>query len=120
MGYPSLCRYADRVLSAHPIKAARIVGGPQLAKKMVSGDGIHRPVENPYERIEMDAHKLDARLVVMIPQIDGGWSPRLIHRLWVIVLLDVASRTVLGYRLSLRFEVNKEDVTLAIKHALSR
>ena len=93
MGYMSLCRYADAGLNANPIKAARIVGGPQLEKKMVSGDGIHRPVDNPYDRVEMDAHKLDARFVVLIPQLDGGWSPRLIHRLWVIVLLDVASRT---------------------------
>lgn len=120
MGYTALIRYVDRVLSANPVKAARLVGGPQLEKKMVSGDGIHRPVENPYDRIEMDAHKLDGRFVVMIPQLDGGWSPRLIHRLWVIVLLDVVSRAVIGYHLSLRFEVNKEDATLAIKHALSR
>jgi transposase InsO family protein len=120
MGYMSLCRYADAVLSANPLKAARIAGGPQLEKKMVSGDGINRPVHQPYGRIEMDAHKLDGRFVVMIPQLDGGWSPRLIHRLWVIVLLDVASRAVIGYHLSLRVEVNKEDVIAAIKSALVR
>lgn len=120
MGYPSLCRYTNAVLSANPVKAARIVGGPELAKKMASGDGINRPVQNPFERVEMDAHKLDARFVVMIPQLDGGWSPRLIHRLWVIVLLDVVSRAVIGYHLSLRIEVNKEDVIAAIKSALVR
>ena len=81
---------------------------------MASGTGINRPVHNPFDRIEMDAHKLDGRFVVMIPQLDGGWSPRLIHRLWVIVLLDVASRAVIGYHLSLRLEVNKEDVIAAI------
>jgi transposase InsO family protein len=120
MGYPTLCRYADAVLSANPIKAARIVGGPQLEKKMVSGAGINRPVHNPFERVEMDAHKLDGRFVVMIPALDGGWHPRLIHRLWVIVLLDVASRAVIGYHLSLRVEVNKDDVIAAIKNALVR
>jgi len=120
MGYPSLCRYANAVLSANPVKAARIAGGPQLEKKMISGDGINRPVQNPFERVEMDAHKLDGRFVVMIPQIDGGWSPRLIHRLWVIVLLDVVSRAVLGYHLSIRIEVNKDDVIAAIKNALTR
>jgi transposase InsO family protein len=120
MGYMSLCRYADAVLSDNPVKAARIVGGPQLEKKLVSGDGINRPVHQPYDRIEMDAHKLDGRFVVMIPQLDGGWSPRLIHRLWVIVLLDVASRAVIGYHLSLRVEVNKEDIIAAIKSALVR
>ena len=118
MGYSALIRYADCVLSANPVKAARIVGGPELQKKMVSGDGIDRPVHQPFERVEMDAHKLDGRFVVMIPQAGGGWSPRLVHRLWVIVLLDVASRAVIGYHLSLRVEVSKEDVTRAIKNAL--
>jgi hypothetical protein len=99
MGYSALVRYSRRVLSANPVKAARIVGGPQLVKKMMSGDGINRPVQNPFERVEMDAHKLDGRFIVMIPQPDGGWSPRLIHRLWVIVLLEVVSRAVIGYRL---------------------
>lgn len=120
MGYSALIRYSQRVLSANPVKAARIVGGPELAKKMISGDGINRPVQYPFERVEMDAHKLDARFVVMIPQLDGGWSPRLTHRLWVIVLLDVVSRAVVGYHLSLRIEVNKEDVIAAIKSALVR
>ena len=120
MGYSALLRYCDRVLSANPVKAARIAGGPQLEKKMVTGDGINRPVHQPYDRVEMDAHKLDGRFVVMIPQLDGGWSPRLIHRLWVIVLLDVASRAVIGYHLSLRVEVNQEDVIAAIKSALVR
>ena len=120
MGYSALLRYSEKVLSGNPLKAARIVGGPQAEKKMASGTGINRPVHNPFDRIEMDAHKLDGRFVVMIPQLDGGWSPRLIHRLWVIVLLDVASRAVIGYHLSLRLEVNKEDVIAAIKSALVR
>ena len=118
MGYSALIRYADRLLNANPAKAARIVGGPELEKKMMSGAGIDRLVQNPFERVEMDAHKLDGRFVVMIPQAGGDWSPRLVHRLWVIVLLDVASRAVIGYHLSLRVEVNKEDVTRAIKNAL--
>ena len=120
MGYTALVRYSQRVLNANPVKAARIVGGPQLAKKMISGDGINRPVQNPFERVEMDAHKLDGRFVVMISQHDGGWSPRTIHRLWVIVLLEVVSRAVIGYHLSLRIEVNKDDVIAAIKSALNR
>lgn len=120
MGYPSLCRYTNAVLSANPVKAARILGGPDLEKKMTSGNGINRPIQNAYGRVEMDAHKLDGRFVVMIPQLNGGWAPQLIHRLWVIVLIDVASRAVIGYHLSLRVEVNKEDVLSAIKNALTR
>jgi hypothetical protein len=119
MGYSALNRYADTLLDENPKIAARILGGPQLAKKMETGSGIDRPITVPYQRVEMDAHKADGRFVVMIPQNDGGWSPRLIHRIWVIVLMEVTSRAVIGYYFSMNFEVNKDDVLRAIKHALS-
>lgn len=120
MGYAALLRYVDKLMSDKPVKAAGIIGGPTFAKKMQTGDGVDRPIVNPFDRVEMDAHRTDGRFVVMKPQIDGEWSPKLIHRLWVIVLLDVVSRAVIGYYLSLNFETNKEDVTRAIKNALIR
>ena len=45
--------------------------------------------------------------------------PKIIHRLWVTVILEVSSRAVLGYYLSLGREVTKDDVLRAIKCALS-
>jgi hypothetical protein len=73
-----------------------------------------------FQRVECDAHKIDARMVVMVPSPHGGHEPRKIHRLWVIVLIEVASRTVLGYHLSLHRECSAEDVLRAIKRALTR
>jgi hypothetical protein len=69
--------------------------------------------------VECDARKLDARMVVMVPSPHGGLEPRHVHRLWVVVLIEVASRVVLGYHLSLRRECSAEDVVRAIKCALS-
>jgi len=59
-------------------------------------------------------------MVVMVPSPHGGTEPRKIHRLWVVVIMEVASRVVLGYHLSLRRECAAEDVLRAVKHALSR
>lgn len=117
-GYSAVKRYSDQLLKAHPIQAARQIGGPDLTRKLKSGDGVERPVDRALQRVEMDAHKLDGRFCVLIPQPDGGWSPKIIHRLWVIVIIDVVSRVVLGYHLSLRREVSKEDVLRAITCAL--
>lgn len=119
-GYFAVYRYFKSVLAENPRAAARAAGGPDLEKKLLSGDGVDRPVKHVFERVEMDAHKLDARLCVMVPQLDGDWVPKIIHRLWVIVILDVASRAVLGYHLSLRREVSKDDVLKAIKRALTK
>jgi len=118
-GYGALCRYVDKTLKGNPRVAARAAGGEKLVRKLRAGDGVDRPVYRPYQRVEMDAHKLDGRFCVLIPQATGGWSPKIIHRLWVIVLIEIVTRAVLGFYLSMRREVNKEDVLRAIKVALS-
>jgi hypothetical protein len=80
-GYSSVCRYIDKVYAANPKKAAQVIGGPDLTRKMISGDGVDRPVSRIFQRVEMDAHKLDGRFCVMVPQITGGYSSKIIHRI---------------------------------------
>lgn len=118
--YSTVCRHIDAVYRMSPKKAARAIGGPDLEKKLRSGDGVDRPVDRVFQRVEMDAHKLDGRFCILIPDAAGGHVPRIIHRIWVIVILEVVSRAVLGYFMSMGREVSKEDVLRAIKAALSR
>lgn len=120
MGYTSVCRYVNAVLAANPTKGAMVEGGKDARRKMKSGDGVDRPVERLFQRVEMDAHKLDGRFCVLFPRGDGSYAPNIIHRLWVIVLLEVVSRAVLGYFLSVRYEISKDDVLRAIKKALTQ
>jgi len=58
-------------------------------------------------------------MVVLVPSPHDGTEPRVIHRLWVVVLIEVASRAVLGYHLSLRRECSAEDVLRAVRRALT-
>ncbi|KGC09589.1 hypothetical protein [Burkholderia gladioli] len=119
-GYVTLARYIDRVLAEHPARARELVGGQDAVRKARAGDGTRRPPRAPFERVECDAHKLDARMVVLIPSPHGGTEPRMIHRLWVVVLVEVVSRAVLGYHLSLRRECSAEDVLRAVRCALTQ
>jgi len=119
-GYSSVARYVDKLLAANPGKAAVLVGGPDAKKKLLTGDGTQRPQLNPFQRVEMDAHKLDCRICIMVPQLEGGWASKIVHRVWVICVVEVVTRAVLGYFLSLRREVALEDVMRALKCALSR
>ncbi len=118
-GYVTLARYIDRVLAEHPVRARELIGGLDAARKARGGDGTLRPPIAPFERVECDAHKLDARMMVLVPSPHGGTEPRMIHRLWVVVVIDVASRAVLGYHLSLRRECSAEDVLRAVRCALT-
>lgn len=119
-GYNSVCRYIDLAYKLNPKMAARAIGGKTLERKLITGDGVDRPVKRVLQRVEMDAHKLDGRFCVLMPNGDGEHVPRIVHRLWVIVILDVESRAVLGYHFALGKEVSKTDVLRAIKSALTR
>ena len=118
-GYNSICRYIDAIQKANPDKATLAIGGPDLKKKLISGDGVDRPVAKVFQRVEMDAHKIDGIFCVLLPQTAGGYVEKIVHRLWVIAIIEVVSRAVLGYFLSLRREISKEDVLRVIKRALS-
>ncbi|GLC93227.1 hypothetical protein Tamer19_26350 [Cupriavidus sp. TA19] len=73
LGYVSIGRYIDRVLSANPRALAAASGGPDLVSKLKTGDGNGRPVRKFMQRVEMDAHKLDGRFCVSLPLMGGGF-----------------------------------------------
>lgn len=119
LGYVTITAYIDRILEENLARQRLLLGGEEARRKSIAGDGVNRPPMEPFDRVECDAYKLDARMVVAIPSPHGGVEMRKIHRIWVIVLIEVISRTVLGYHLSLRRECGAEDVLRAVKHALS-
>ncbi len=120
LGYSSICLYIEKVLQENPEAAAAIVGGPSNKTKLLTGDGVDRPIQHIFERVEMDGHKIDGRFSVLLPQPTGGYAQKIVHRLWVIVIIEVVSRCVLGFHLSMRKEVSKIDVLRAIKMALTQ
>ena len=119
MGYVSINKYMDKIILSNPQVALKVLTNPYAEKKLKASDGVDRPKLSIYQRVEMDSHKIDGRFCILIPQIDGGYSPKIIYRLWVTVIVEVVSRAVLGYYLSLGKEVNKEDILRTIKMALS-
>lgn len=120
LGYSTISKYITKVRNENPEKRRELEGGADAERKARAGDGTNRPDLRLFERVECDAHKLDIRMVVMVPSPHGGYEPRKIYRLWVIVLIEVTTRAVLGYYLSLRREVAAEDVLRAVQNALSQ
>ncbi len=72
-----------------------------------------------FEVVEFDGHKIDLRLTVKM--IDPHGFERLleINRIWILVLLDVHTRAIIGYALTLSKEYNKDDIALALQSALT-
>jgi hypothetical protein len=101
LGYVSICKFIDKVMDENPRRQRQLLGGKDAERKARAGDGADRPDLRVFQRVECDAHKLDTRMVVLIPSPHGGYETRTIRRVWVIVVIEVASRAVLGYHLSL-------------------
>ncbi|MGS0755528.1 hypothetical protein ACVBEH_13075 [Roseateles sp. GG27B] len=119
MGYVTIGKFIDRVMGENPRRQRQLLGGKEAERKARAGDGTERPKLRVFERVECDAHKLDARMVVLIPSPHGGYEARKIHRIWVIVIIEIESRAVLGYHLSFHIECNAEDVLRAVKRSLT-
>jgi hypothetical protein len=119
-GQITISKYIDKVLNGSPEISRKILGGPEAEKKAKAGDGTNRPNLDVFGRVECDAHKMDIRCVINVPSHAGGWEPILIHRIWVIVIIEVVSRCVLGYCISIRRECSAEDVLRAVRCALTK
>lgn len=77
-----------------------------------------RRILRPFERVELDAHRCDAHFVIHIDGPEGLSRTAVLERIWLLVLIDVASRAVLGYALSLNRQCNISDVLEAIHTAI--
>lgn len=76
------------------------------------------PATRAFEVVEFDGHKIDLRVTVRVKDPFGFETLLELTRIWILVLLDVASRAVIGYKLALSKEYNKDDVACALQAAL--
>ena len=76
------------------------------------------PITRAFEAVEFDAHKLDVRLRLRSQDPQGMECDLEIGRAWLLVVLDVASRAVLGWRFAVVAEYNRHDVIQCFTQAL--
>jgi transposase InsO family protein len=76
------------------------------------------PATAPLEVVEFDGHRLDVRLKVVVRDPLGFEQQFEIERIWLLVIIDVYSRAVLSYHLSLNREYSRYDVIRTIEAAL--
>lgn len=72
----------------------------------------------PYQVVEFDGHRLDVRLKVVIRDPLGFEHEFEIERVWLLVIIDVCTRVVLGYHLALTREYCRYDAIKTIENAL--
>ena len=106
MGYRSLARWIRERLEQHiPLRLPR-------------QDDAWNTTIRPYSVVELDGHKLDLRVRVRYIDASGLSVDIESERLFVITLIDVCTRIVLGWQLVPAPEYDHHDVLCAIQDAL--
>lgn len=92
------------------------LGGEQWVKQ--GCEEGKRVIVRPFQRVELDAHKCDAHFIVHIDGPEGLSRTLVLERIWLLVLIDVASRAALGYALCLNRQCGIPDVLEAVHNAI--
>lgn len=98
-------------------RGARLAGATHL-KGMPDFDTTAPAAMQALDVVEFDGHRLDVRLKVVVRDPLGFEQEFEIERIWLLVIIDVWSRAVLGYHVSLNREYSRYDVIRTIEAAL--
>ena len=100
-------------------RASHLAGASHLKGMPKSSSSSAPAAVQAFDVVEFDGHRLDVRLKVVVRDPLGFEQEFEIERIWLLVIVDVWSRAVLGYHLSLNREYSRYDVIRTIENALS-
>jgi hypothetical protein len=66
--------------------------------------GLPSVATQPYDAVEFDGHRIDMRLRVVFERLPGVEESFDIERVWLLAIIDVCCRAVLGYHIVLEPE----------------
>ncbi len=78
-----------------------------------------RGADEAFDTVEFDAHKMDLRLKVVDVDPLGIERTYETERVWLLAIIDVATRCILGYTLCLHRECSRYEVIATVRHALT-
>lgn len=119
-GYVSLCKYIQKIASENINRQAKRENTNHMQKLYSTGIGKRYAGNTlfPFDVVQIDGHVLDLIYNVEIMNSDNTINKITATRAWLIAVIDVATRCILGYTVSQEFTYNQYDVMSAIKNAV--
>lgn len=117
----SLARHIDKLKKANPEKSAKVSSSSHASRKMANAGKGHRKSAEmllPSSEVQCDGHKVDLDSVLLLPNPKGGFTPVLVERLWLLTIIDVISRAILGYHIAIGKNYSEEDVFQCVRNAV--
>ncbi|MEJ8859151.1 Mu transposase C-terminal domain-containing protein [Variovorax robiniae] len=78
-----------------------------------------RGASDAFDTVEFDAHKMDVRLRVIDCDPLGGEQSFETERVWLLAIIDVATRCILGYTLSFKRECSRFEAIATFRRAVT-
>jgi putative transposase len=119
MGRRSLYNYIDKLEEQHISRASERYGkdASQLIRSTGAGDN-YRQIVRPFEQVQFDGHKIDLSIALILYTPEGDEIITVIDRIWLLAIIDVATRATLGYHVSYNKEYNASDVLHCIRNSI--
>lgn len=100
--FKSIERHLNFLLKSNSSLGAKM-NGPNafmLHKSVNNTTNSYTDLIRPYERVEFDGHMIDAIFSIIIYTPHGDKVIVNLNRLWLLCVIDVTSRAVIGYHIS--------------------
>ncbi|WCN36214.1 hypothetical protein [Aneurinibacillus uraniidurans] len=119
-GRRAIERYAKQLHARYFSEASKRYGDEAVRHAHINDPGIknYPIVVRPLEKVQFDGHRIDAILSVTFQTPEGDEITTTIERLWLLVIIDVATRVILGYHISFNKEYSSADVLQCIRNAI--
>ncbi|CAE6956294.1 hypothetical protein [Paraburkholderia domus] len=112
LGERSLASHARALSNRNFDAAARAAGAQQISHRWNDDpEAVRKPATRPFEAVEFDGHKIDVRLTLRIDDPFGFETLLVLHRIWILLVLDVVTRAVIGYSLALGLRAREKRWT---------
>ena len=120
MGYVSLIAYVKDLENKNLEKSASRENKDTRQKLLSTGIGTKytSPTLLPYHTVQVDGHIIDLGYSIEVDNLDGTVSHVMATRPWLFAVIDVATRTIIGYALSQSFNYDQTVVLSAIRNAI--
>lgn len=120
MGYKALQRYIKQLSEKNFRKTAARYGNDAFQKANRVGEADQNSLSNlyPYQKVQFDAHRIDGFFAVDLETPDGDLVTKTLERFWILTIIDVSTRNILGYSICLSKEYGGSDVMQCVRNAV--
>ncbi|MGG2933972.1 Mu transposase C-terminal domain-containing protein [Bacillus pacificus] len=119
-GYRTLVRYVQQIEHKYADESVKRYGSQKEGSLHNTGGFYPKNtiVTRPFQQVQLDGHKIDVELAIKFKTLEGDEIINTLNRVYLLIIIDVGTRVVLGYHLCFEREYDQNDVLKCIKNAI--